>query len=90
MWLWEGSFRLDTISSLQFSPLSLPLKKAYLGGLQDGGRVRCGDHLPPHKYIKSTSSCETTPTEHQESTSKAINQEMDYFVIKPKSSLTYT
>ena len=32
--------------------------------LQDGGRVRHGDHLPPHKYIKSTSTCGTTPTEH--------------------------
>ena len=32
--------------------------------LQDGGRVRCGDHLPPHKYIRNTSTCGTTPTEH--------------------------
>ena len=22
------------------------------------------DHLPPHKYIKNTSTCGTTPTEH--------------------------
>ena len=32
--------------------------------LQDGRRVRCGDHLPPHKYIRNTSTCGTTPTEH--------------------------
>ena len=32
--------------------------------LQDGGGVRCGHHLPPHKYIKNTSTCGTTPTEH--------------------------
>ena len=32
--------------------------------LQDGGRVRRGDHLPPHKYIRNTSTCGTTPTEH--------------------------
>ena len=32
--------------------------------LQDGGRVRRGGHLPPHKYIRSTSTCGTTPTEH--------------------------
>ena len=32
--------------------------------LQDCGGVRCGDHLPPHKYIKSTSMCRITPTEH--------------------------
>ena len=34
------------------------------GGLQDGRGVRRGDHLPPHKYIKSTSTCGTAPTEH--------------------------
>ena len=33
-------------------------------GLQDGGRVRRGDHLPPHKYIRNVSTCGTTPTEH--------------------------
>ena len=33
--------------------------------LQDGGEVRHGDHLPRHKYIKNTSTCGTTPTEHQ-------------------------
>ena len=32
--------------------------------IQDGGGVRCGDHLPPDKYIKNTSACGTTPTEH--------------------------
>ena len=31
--------------------------------LQDGGGVRCGDHLPPHKYITNTSTCGTPPTE---------------------------
>ena len=30
--------------------------------LQDGGGVRRGDHLPPDKYIKNTSTCGTTPT----------------------------
>ena len=32
--------------------------------LQDGGGVRCGDHLPTHKYIKNISTCGTTPAEH--------------------------
>ena len=32
--------------------------------LQDGGGVRCGDHLPPHKYIRNTCTCGTAPTEH--------------------------
>ena len=34
------------------------------GDLQDGGGIGCGDHLPPHKYIRNTSTCGTTPTEH--------------------------
>ena len=34
------------------------------GDLQDGGGVRRGDHLPPPKYIKNTSTCGTNPTEH--------------------------
>ena len=32
--------------------------------LQDGGGIRCGDQLPPHKYIRNTATCGTTPTEH--------------------------
>ena len=34
------------------------------GDLQAGRGVRRGDHLPPHKYIRNTSTCGTTPTEH--------------------------
>ena len=34
------------------------------GNLQDGGRLRHGDDLPPHKYIRNTSTCGTSPTEH--------------------------
>ena len=40
------------------------------GDLQDGGRVRRGDHLPPHKYIRYTPTCGTTPTEHLLNTSR--------------------
>ena len=36
----------------------------YSEELKDGRRVRCGDHLPPHKYIRNTSTCGTAPTEH--------------------------
>ena len=32
--------------------------------LQDGGGVRRGDHLPPQKCIRNTSTCGTTLTEH--------------------------
>ena len=35
-----------------------------VGDLQDGRGVRHGDHLPPHKYLKNTSTCGTTPMEH--------------------------
>ena len=38
--------------------------------LQDGGGVRHGDHLPHHKYIRNTSTCGTTPTEHLLSTGR--------------------
>ena len=34
------------------------------GDLQDGGGVRRGDPLPPHKYIRNTSTYGTTPTEY--------------------------
>ena len=34
------------------------------GDIQDGGGVRCRDHLPTHKYIRNISTCGTTPTEH--------------------------
>ena len=36
----------------------------YREDLQYGGGVRCGDHLPPQKYIKNTSTCGTILTEH--------------------------
>ena len=32
--------------------------------------MRCGDHLPPHKYIRNTSTCGTTLTEHLLSTGR--------------------
>ena len=42
-----------------------PLLKEIEGGdHQDGGRVRYGDQLHPHKYIRNTSTCGTIPTEH--------------------------
>ena len=34
------------------------------GNFQDGGGVRRGDHLLPHKYVRNTSTRGTTPTEH--------------------------
>ena len=37
--------------------------------LQDGRGVRRGDHVPPHIYIKKTSTCGTTPTECWQKTS---------------------
>ena len=40
------------------------------GDLQDGGGVRRGDHLLLHKYIRNTSTCRTTPTEHLPNTGR--------------------
>ena len=40
------------------------LKKQTFRSGQDGGRVRHGDHLPSHRYIRNTSTCGTAPTEH--------------------------
>ena len=45
-------------------------QKGHTGDLQDGRGVRRGDHLPPHRYIKSTSTCGTTPTEHRLNTGR--------------------
>ena len=58
-----------SIDSMQFQSNLSKLLCAYQqtdsrGDFQDGGGVRLGDHLPPHKYIKNTSACGTTPTEH--------------------------
>ena len=55
-------------STFTFTYIGGPQKWACLNyledGLQDDRGVRCGDHLPPHKYIKNRSTCGITPTEH--------------------------
>ena len=38
--------------------------KKFRGDFQDGRGVRHGDNLPSHRYIKNTSACGTTATEH--------------------------
>ena len=47
-----------------FKYMFLHLKHTDGEDLQDGRGIRHGDHLPLHKYIKNTSTCGTTPTEH--------------------------
>ena len=32
--------------------------------VEDGGRVRCGDHLPPPQIHQNTAACVTVPREH--------------------------
>ena len=45
--------------------VQVTIKTIHTGGdLQDVGRVRHGDHLTPHKYIRNTPTCGTAPTEH--------------------------
>ena len=56
------NFKFGTASSLRFV-IKIKNQERW-GELQDGGRVRGGDHLPPHKYIRNTTTCGTTPTEH--------------------------
>ena len=51
---------------------------------EDGGRVRHGDHLPSHKYIRNTSTCGTTPTEHLLNAGKRPQNSQ-----KARNSLTY-
>ena len=53
--------RLDIMNTYQLHPLRAEYRGAEL---QDGGRVRRGDHLLPHKYIRNTSTRGTAPTEH--------------------------
>ena len=50
--------------NLHFLSLRAIFKMSKGGDLQDSRRVWHGDHLPPHKYIRNTSTCGTTPTEH--------------------------
>ena len=47
-----------------FSEPLTSIKKELRGGREDGGRVRRGDHLPSHRYIRNTSTRGTAPTEH--------------------------
>ena len=37
---------------------------------KDGGRVRRGDHLPSHRYIRNTSTRGTAPVEHSLNTGR--------------------
>ena len=54
------------LGTIMVSEISQTEKDKYLRDLQDGRGLRCGDHLPSHRYIKikNTSTCGTTPTEH--------------------------
>ena len=57
-YLWDYAVNLGAL------PLAELIITILLGDLQDGRAVRRGDHLPPHEYIRNTSTCGTTPTEH--------------------------
>ena len=58
-----------------------------LGDLQDGWGVRGGDHLPPHKYIKDTSTCWTTPTEHLLNTGRRTQTSRKARTPPPRTSV---
>ena len=46
-----------------FEELYVMIKKQHTRG-EDGGTVRRGGHLPPHRYIRNTSTRGTAPIEH--------------------------
>ena len=54
---------MSSFPQLLLSPLSMSVFK--VGGLgEDGRRVRRGDHLPPHRNIRNTSTRGTAPIVH--------------------------
>ena len=53
------------------------------GDLQDGRRVRHGDHFPPHRYIRNTSTWGTTPTEHLLNDGKNLRLPQRVLVLWP-------
>ena len=60
----EHFYREEKTCWKSFSLAESSPKKKESEDLPDGRGVRYGDHFPPHKYIKNTSTCGTTPTEH--------------------------
>ena len=60
----DATWRLLALASQQWKCKCYDFEKEFEGDLQDGRGVRRGDHLPPHRYIRNTSTCGTTPTEH--------------------------
>ena len=56
-------FRMEIAKSI-LKTIKNCLIKRYFRDLQDGGRVRRRDHLPPRKHFRNTSTCGTPPTEH--------------------------
>ena len=66
---YNWKIRLKHGTNFQFFPNlmqreNMDFKNKWRGDLQDGRGVRHRDHLPPHKYIRYTATCGTTPTEH--------------------------
>ena len=56
---WPSSINVQTINAGEAVEKREPSEE-----LQDGGRVRHGDQLLLHKYIRNTSTCITAPTGH--------------------------
>ena len=61
---WKSTFPLFSSLALLLLPVVLQKLQKVPGGPSRWTGVRHGDHLPPNKYIKSTFTCGTTPTEH--------------------------
>ena len=64
--------------------------------IEEGGRVRCGDHLPSHRYSRNTSTRGTAPTEHplnagrRHQTSQKARKSPRTWVRQKKKEITET
>ena len=68
----------------------------FRGGREDGGRVRCREHIPSHRYSRNTPTRGTAPTEHplnagrKRPTSKKARNSPRNWVGQKKKEITET
>nr|XP_030706182.1 protein POF1B-like isoform X1 [Globicephala melas] len=60
----QATIRQYVVQNPEQEDSALPALETKIPIPENGRRVGHGDNLPPHKYIRNTSTCGTTPTEH--------------------------
>ncbi|XP_033705817.1 protein POF1B isoform X3 [Tursiops truncatus] len=60
----QTTIRQYVVQNPEQEDSALPALETKIPIPENGRRVGHGDNLPPHKYIRNTSTCGTTPTEH--------------------------